>query len=145
MLARMLNDFAPMFRLHDDVNRLFEHFFEDLPATRGLAQNFPGVNTWEDDQNGWVEAEVPGLTMQDLDVTVTDNELTISGQRQLPQHASANYQRRERGSGRFSRTLTLPWQIEADKVEAHLRDGVLNIMLPKSQASRPKKVKVLTA
>jgi len=145
MLGRMLNDFTPLFRLQNDMNRLFETFFDDMPAVRPYGQAYPGLNTWEDGDAAWVEAELPGLTMEDLDVSVMGTELTIRGERKLGSPENASWHRRERAQGRFSRSLTLPWEIDADKVEAKLHDGILTVKLPKAESARPKKVKVLTA
>jgi len=145
MLARMSNDFAPLFQLQNGVNRLFESFFDDLPAVRPYGQAYPAMNTWEDDDAAYVEAELPGMGMEDLQVLVHGNQLTISGERKIEQSPEAAWHRRERAQGRFSRGLTLPWEVDPDKVEATLRDGVLSVRLPKAESARPRKVKVLTA
>jgi len=142
MLARMMNDVAPLMRLQDDMNRLFESFFEDAPALRGYGAGYPGVNLWEDGDTARVEAELPGLSMDDIEVFVTGNELTINGERKIAAPENASYHRRERAPGRFSRVLTLPWEIDAEKVEAKLHDGVLSITLPKCESCKPKKVEV---
>ena len=145
MLARMMNDFAPLLRLHNDVNRLFEGFFEDLPDVRPYGAGYPALNTWEDGDAAWVEAELPGLTMSDLEVLVSGHELTINGRREIAAPQGAGYHRRERAQGAFSRSLALPWVIDADQVEARLRDGVLTIKLPKAESAKPKKIEVKTA
>lgn len=142
MLARMANDFMPLMRLHDEMNRLFESFFEDAPSLRGYGGGYPGINLWEDGDHAYVEAELPGLGMEDLEIYVTGNELTISGERRIAAPEGASDQRRERASGRFTRTLTLPWEIDADRVEAALRDGVLTVTLPKCESCKPRKVEV---
>jgi HSP20 family protein len=148
MLARMMSDFAPLLRLHDDVNRMFENFFEDVPVARPYSTAYPALNTWEDGDAAHVEAELPGLTIEDVELTVAGNELTIAGQRRIgddqQEHQSANWHRRERGQGRFTRAIGLPWDVDADKVEAKLADGVLTVRLPKAERARAKKVKVLT-
>jgi len=146
MLARMMNEFAPIMRLQDEMNRVFENFFEDVPGLRGYAAGYPGVNLWEQGDAAYVEAELPGLAMEDIEVLVTGNELTISGERKIgAAPEGAGYQRRERAAGRFSRTLTLPWEVDAEKVQATLHDGVLTITLPKCESCKPKKVQVLPA
>jgi len=145
MVARMMNESAPIMRLQDEVNRLFENFFEDVPALRGYAVGYPGVNLWEQGDAAYAEAELPGLAMEDIEVLVTGNELTINGERKIVAPENASYHRRERASGRFSRTLTLPWEVDAHKVQATLHDGVLSITLPKCESCKPKKVKVLSA
>ena len=145
MLTRMLNDFAPLFRLQDEMNRLFEDIYEDAPSYRPYGRQYPAMNLWEDGDAAYIETELPGLTLEDLDVTVSGKEVTIAGERKMPEQKDVSWHRRERGHGRFSRTLTLPWEIDADKVEATFRDGVLSVKLPNCESCKPKKVKVLTA
>jgi HSP20 family protein len=145
MLARMMNDFSPLMRLQDQMNRLFEDFFEDMPVGRGYGAGYPGVNVWEDGDAAHIEAELPGLSMEDIEVLVSGNEVTINGERKIVDVQDATYHRRERGTGRFTRTLTLPWEIDADKVEAKLREGVLKLTVFKSETAKPRKVKVLSA
>lgn len=154
MLSRMMNDFGygnaygtgfqPLLRLHDQMNRLFEGFFEDLPQARPYGAAYPGLNLWEDGDHAYIEAELPGLTLEDVEVLVTGDEVTINGTRKLADAGDASWHRRERSQGQFSRRVTLPWQIDADKVEARLTDGVLCIKLPKAESAKPKKVKLLT-
>jgi len=133
-------------RLHGQMNRLFENFFEDMPATRPYGTGYPALNTWEDGEHAYVEAELPGLSLEDVEVYVSGDEVTIGGERKIPAaSADAAWHRRERAQGRFTRTLTLPWEVDADKVEATLRDGVLLVKLPKCESCRPKRVKVQTA
>ncbi|WP_428940447.1 Hsp20/alpha crystallin family protein [Fontivita pretiosa] len=145
MLARLLNDFSPLTRLHNEMNRLLEDFFEDLPTVRSFGAGYPAVNLWEDADQAYLECELPGMSMDDVEVYVTGNEVTISGQRKIADHPQANWHRRERTSGRFSRTLSLPWEIDADKVQAKLQDGVLTVTLPKCESCKPKKVQVQAA
>jgi len=145
MLTRMTNDFAPLFRLQNEMNRWMENFFEDAPAVRPYGSRYPALNTWEDGDNAWVEAELPGLGLEDIEVLVSGGEVTINGERKLGEPQGATWHRRERSHGRFSRTLTLPWDVDADKVHATLRDGVLTVQLPKAETAKPKKVKVLSA
>ena len=149
MLTRMMNDFAPLFRLHNEMGRLFnrsENFFDDAPAAgRPYGQGYPALNTWEDADAGYIETELPGLTMEDLEVLVSGSEVTINGHRKLAEAQGASWHRRERSQGQFTRTVTLPWEIDAEKVEAKLRDGVLTVRLPKAESAKPRKVKVLTA
>ena len=152
MLARLMNELrpgfhgvSPLLRLHDEMDRMFESFFEDSPAARPYAHAWPALNTWEDEDGAWIEAELPGLSMDDIEVLVSGTEVTINGERKPAESRGATWYRRERSHGRFSRTLTLPWTIDADKVEAKFRDGVLTVRLPRSESTKPKKVKVLTA
>src|SRR5687768_6828123 len=145
MLTRMMNDFAPLFRLHNEMNRWTEGFFDDAPVARPYGPAYPALNTWEDADNAWVEAELPGLGLDDIEVLVNGGEVTINGQRKLGEPEGAAWHRRERSHGRFSRTLTLPWDVDADKVHAALHDGVLTVQLPKAETAKPRKVKVTSA
>lgn len=144
MIARMLNDFTPLVRLQDEMNRLFEGFFDDA-THRPYGSSYPGINLWEDGDSAHLEAEVPGMSMDEVEVLVAGNQLTINGKRKISAPEKASYYRRERAAGEFSRTLDLPWEIDAAKVTAKLRDGVLTVSLPKCESCKPKKVKVLPA
>jgi HSP20 family protein len=139
----MLDAFEPMLQSAGDVNRLLESFFDDAPTQRRYGTRYPGINAWEDTDSAWIEAELPGLTMNDIELTVQDNQLTLSGQRKLQAPQNATWYRRERSEGSFTRTFTLPWEIDANKVEAKLKDGVLTVHLPKAEAAKPRKVKVM--
>jgi HSP20 family protein len=146
MSARPTNGARPLNRLRDEMDQLFENFFGPMatwsPLTGG-ARTFPPLNIWEDDNNLYAEAELPGMTMDDLEVYVVGNELTIMGERKGSQ--DGNFHRRERPIGAFLRTVTLPMPIDANRVEATLRDGVLMITMPKSEIAKPRKIQVKSA
>ena len=144
LMNRLASEFAPLMRLQGEMNRLFENFFEDMPPTRTYGAAYPALNTWEDGDHAYVEAELPGMSMDDVEIYVSGGEVTINGERKLGQPENATWHRRERSHGRLSRTVKLPWQLDADKVEATLRDGVLSVRLPKCESCKPKKVKVAT-
>jgi HSP20 family protein len=104
---------------------------------------FPLMNVTEDKDNYYVRAELPGFKGTDLDISVTGDTLSISGERKLPpEDEKATYHRREREAGRFSRILNLPAQMDTGKVEAHCTDGLLTITLPKAEAAKPKQIAV---
>ena len=145
MLARMMNSFSPLTQLQSEMNRLMEHFFEDMPQTRPYAAGYPAMNVWEDGESAWIECELPGLTLEDIEVLVSGSDVTVKGNRKIGEHQGASYHRRERSQGEFLRSLTLPWEIDAEKVAATFRDGVLSIQLPKAETAKPKKVKVASA
>lgn len=146
MFQRRTNGFNPIGQLRDEVDRLFGDFFGQAPdalrrpALAGRA--FPAVNLWERGDDLYAEAEVPGLGADDVDISVVGNELVIKGRRMDLDEEGVSYHRRERGVGEFSRTLRLPVEVDAEKVEATLRDGVLLIRLPKAAAARPRKIQV---
>ena len=100
---------------------------------------------WTDGDSAHLEAELPGLALENLEVLVTGSELTLKGERRITTPEVASWHRRERPSGRFIRTIALPWEIDAGNVEAKLRDGVLTIRLPKAESAKPKRVKLQSA
>src|SRR5687768_11950688 len=146
MLARQTNGAQPLNRLREEMDQLFENVFgssDTWSPFGGGGRTFPPLNIWEDDQNLYAEAELPGMTMDNLEVYVVGNELTIKGERQGS--GDGNFHRRERPVGAFLRTITLPVMIDSERVEATLRDGVLFITMPKSEAAKPRKIQVKSA
>ena len=104
---------------------------------------FPLMNVTEDKDNYYVRAELPGFKADDLDISVTGETLSISGERKLPgEDEKAQYHRRERESGKFSRIISLPTQMDTKKVEARCADGILTVTMPKSEAEKPKQISI---
>lgn len=90
-----------------------------------------------------VTAELPGMSEDDVEINVTNNSLELKGERhEMKETKEQGYYRKERSFGKFSRFFTLPSEIKVDKVEAIFKDGVLDIMLPKKEESRPKGMKI---
>ena len=127
-----------MQRMQNEMNRLFGHWTGD-----GNVASFPAVNVREEDEALHVEAELPGMNLEEVEIFVTGNtQLTIKGERKAPTVDKGTQHRQERSFGKFVRTLTLPFPVDADKVEARLENGILNIHLPKHEAARPRKIAV---
>lgn len=104
---------------------------------------FPLMNVTEDKDNYFVRAELPGIKSDDIDISVTGDTLTISGERKIAEEkGEVNYHRREREAGKFSRVVNLPTQIDIGKVEAKCIDGLLLIVLPKAEAAKQKQITV---
>ncbi|MBN1614348.1 MAG: Hsp20/alpha crystallin family protein [Deltaproteobacteria bacterium] len=102
---------------------------------------FPMMNVTEDKEAYFVRAELPGLKADELDISVTGDTLSISGERKLSvEDEKAQYHRRERDAGRFSRIVSLPAQINTDKVEARCADGILTVTLPKAESAKPRQI-----
>jgi len=128
-------------RFQGEVGRLFDTW-ADLPRVT-TASAIPPVNVWEDADAFHLEAELPGLTQEQVHVAVTNrNQVTLQGERLAEDETKGRWHRRERGFGRFQRVLRLPLPIDADKVEARLEDGLLHVRLPKSEEARPRKISV---
>jgi len=143
MIVRHANGTTPFNRLRNEMEQMFRGFFDDVPEFGLVAERtFPPLNVWEDDANLYAEAELPGVNMSDIEIFVSGDELTVKGERKASTEEDAAWHRRERGAGTFSRAIRLPVEIDAEKVEAGLTNGVLLITLPKSLAARPRKIEV---
>lgn len=128
------------------MERAFEEFWSSRgwPARSGAVGAFPPVNAWETEHAMIIEAELPGFSEKDIDVSATGNELTIAGSREIKHPDGAVLHRTERASGRFSRMLRLAPGFDLAKVTASFERGVLTITVPKSEESKPRKVEVKT-
>ena len=134
-------------RLVSRPNRdLFDWFFEDLGLPGLLSEETtiePAFDLSETEKELIVKAEVPGMDKKDININLSDGLLTITGEKKHEKKEdSENYHHVERRYGKFSRTLRLPVEVEAGKVDATYKDGVLNITLPKSEPVKPKKIEV---
>lgn len=110
---------------------------------------YPPVNVLDAADAIIVECEVPGVSRDALDLSITGETLVVKGTKALPADAvdeqggeAVSYQRRERGTGDFSRTIVLPEKVDAEKIEASLAEGILTVRLPKSEDSRPRQIKI---
>ena len=122
-------------RVSGELNRLF--------GLRPTAVSGPLMNLWADENNVYAELDLPSVDPSRLEVTVTEgNELTVQGERPAPEVPGAVWVRQERPFGRFTRSVTLPVLVDADKVEAKYEHGVLKLTLPKSEAAKPRKITV---
>jgi len=132
-------------QLQRRMDRLFQNAFglERSPWRVGV---YPLVNISEDRDHIFVRAELPGVKAADLEITIQDNSLILRGQRQIPtEEKQVNYHRRERESGFFRRVVALPARVQADKVEATCKDGILTIKLAKPEEVKPRKIQVKVA
>ena len=135
----------PLTTLHNEMDDLFDSFF------RGLDKPFAGYKTWpaidvaEDENSIQVRAEVPGCNAEDIDISVYGNTLTISGEKKLKEEKKEKgYYHVESSYGTFRRELTLPTDVDSEKVEATCKDGILSITMPKAAKAKAIKVKVKT-
>jgi HSP20 family protein len=129
--------------LRQELDRVFDTFGVRLAEQSPLWQRaFPPLNVWDGGGTICVEAEVPGLKKDDLEILAVGNELTIKGHRRAPAGEQFNYHRRECGVGEFTRTVTLPVEVSAERIDAVLAHGVLTLRLPKAEAAMPKRITV---
>ncbi len=134
--------FADLEGMRRQMERLFETY-GDRPLARAGAGVFPAVNITEDADAFYVSAELPGVNSADLDLSVTANQVTLAGERKIPEEAAdARYHRREREAGRFSRAVALPGEIDSDNVKARMVDGVLTVTISKAEKAKPRPIAV---
>jgi HSP20 family protein len=132
-----------MRRMRREMDRLFGPWGFGSQTWPRLAVSYPAVNLWEDDDFVYAEAELPGIKMEDLEITVAGaNQLTIKGERKQPAPEKAEWHRQERGFGSFERTIDLPVSVDASKVEARLENGVLTVKMAKSPEAKPRRITV---
>jgi HSP20 family protein len=137
------NPFDELSLLRDEVSRLFGTPLMSATKSQFFSSWAPVVDLLEDKDNLIVRAELPGLNKDDIDVSLHDGALTISGERKSEQkREEAQTYRTERFSGRFQRSIGLPVPVTADKVSASYKDGILTITLPKTEESKPKQIQV---
>ncbi|MCI0639143.1 MAG: Hsp20/alpha crystallin family protein [Gemmataceae bacterium] len=130
-------------RVWNDLQQLQGEMFRWFDRPHWGVAAFPAVNVWEDGDSLHVEAELPGLQLEDLEIFVTgNNQLTIKGERKQQTPEKASEHRLEWHYGSFVRTLTLPFPVDDRKVNARLENGVLRIELPKHEAARPRRIPV---
>jgi HSP20 family protein len=141
--------FEDLTRLQREVNRLFEDNAR-APARNGGGAEHAAVRSWapavdifEDNNEIVVKADLPGVKQDDIDIEMTGETLTIKGERKFEDtQRKDNYVRVERSYGAFQRSFTIGIPVDQDKVRAAFNSGVLEVRLPKSEATRPKKIQV---
>ncbi len=136
--------FGRLSSLRDELDRLFESPWTELARTPQLLSGWtPALDVHEDKDSFVVRAELPGMKREEIDVSLHDGALSISGERQaVKKHEEAEVYRTERFFGKFLRTVTLPAPVAAEKVKAQYQNGVLTVTLPKTEAAKPKQIDV---
>jgi len=141
--------FKEMDQLHREIDSLFNGYNRGRlfgPAFEpGLGlRHYPKVNLRDDEENVYVEALLPGVDPNKIDMNLLGNTLTLAGERQSVEESDEKrtWHRRERGTGKFIRTIELPVDIVADKVNAEYRHGLLRVTMPKAAEAKPKKISV---
>jgi HSP20 family protein len=139
----------------DEMDRMFDNFFRHgwmrpwrmelptFPEFRALEGKLPKVDVVDREADVLVRAELPGVDRKDVDVSVTDNTVTVKGStRHEEKEERGDYYRREISSGSFSRTVALPAEVDGSKAKAEFKDGILELVLPKVEKSKRHSVKV---
>lgn len=134
-----------LFNLHNSLGQIFNYPFvnQGTRAVVGASNWYPSVDISETDDSFEVRAELPGVTQDDIHVSVKENRLTIKGEKRQEQVADIkNYLRVERTYGSFQRAFTLPPTVKADAIKVEFKDGVLNLSIPKTEAAKPREIPV---
>jgi HSP20 family protein len=133
---------AELDSLQREMNRLFDNSFS---YRRRSAPTFPAMNIWTNAEGALVTAEIPGVDIKDIEISVVGESLTLSGERK-PEAVNDDNEvvvhRQERGFGKFTRTVELPFPVDANKVEAVFDKGVLKINLPRAEEDKPRKIAI---
>jgi len=152
MFARPLFNYPTMGWRHpfaelERMSRQMDRLSQGLMGRPGLAWRtakvFPAINLTEDADSYYVRAELPGIKADALDIQAVGRNLTISGERTIASEGeNVKYHRREREAGKFSRIIGLPGDINTDKVDAKLANGMLTVAIAKADAAKPKQITV---
>jgi len=147
MMARELTLWKPLReieRISREMDKLFESFFERRPKRKFFEgeEDFPLMDIAETDNEIILRAEIPGIEPADIDISLSDGILTIKGEKRQEREEGEDYHIIERTYGKFTRQIHLPKPIEGDKASAFYKNGVLKIVLPKTEESKKKEIKV---
>ncbi|MDR3568746.1 MAG: Hsp20/alpha crystallin family protein [Syntrophobacteraceae bacterium] len=137
-LPGAMEDFERARRQMDRLLSVFSGGTETA-ASSGV---FPPLIVTEDEDKIYVEAEIPGIKAEDLEISVVGRTLTLSGERKPEEAQEVNYHRRERKWGSFRKALTLPEDVNAEAVKAECKDGLLKLVLPKPEHVKPRKITI---
>lgn len=147
-ISRHGNDDNPIFALHRDINRVFENFWSRFEngfgmANRSLGFGAPSVDVAETEKAVEIAAELPGMDEKDIEISLTEDVLTIKGEKKAEREENKKgYYLSERSYGSFYRAIPLPPGIATDKVKAEFKKGVLTVTLPKTAEAQAKVKKV---
>jgi len=133
---------ADLDRVRSDIARLLEAAAGDTSVSAGV---FPPLNLTQDDDNFYLRAEVPGMKPDELSISALRNRVTLSGKREIPtEEKPVSYHRKERAEGAFSRSISIPIEVDTSRADARFADGILTLTLPKAEAAKPRQITVKT-
>ncbi len=133
--------FSDLVQMRDEIGRWFEDV--DRPRERTSSVWAPQVDIRETDKEITIKADLPGMNMEDIDVSVDENQLIIKGERkQEKKEEEKDYVRVERSYGSFYRSFNIGVPVKEDQIKASYKDGVLKVAIPKAEAKKPKKIAI---
>lgn len=132
--------------LQDRMNRVFGERGYSYPSRRYASKRYPLMNAWSSEEGVTIDVELPGVTPDDVDISIMGDQLTLKGKfNAVPEKSDYAYHAQERPRGEFSRSITLPFRVDHDRVNAKYKNGILRLELPRSEAEKPKKIEVKSA
>jgi HSP20 family protein len=137
--------FRDLISIQDRMNRLFEQTLSRSRGEEGVSATTwtPAVDIYETADTIVMKAELPGVVREDIQIQINENTLTLQGERRFAKDVQEeNYLRLERAYGGFHRSFTLPATVQQDKIRALFKDGVLELVLPKAEDSKPKRISI---
>ncbi len=138
--------FSPMRELmsmHDQLNRLFDESVARGSAEVDYGTWSPAVDLREEEDRFILQADMPGMKKEDIEINVENSVLTIRGERRFEQEVKKEtYHRIERAYGKFTRSFTLPSRVKAEAISANYKDGTLEVVIPKAEESKPKRISI---
>jgi HSP20 family protein len=135
----------PFRELQREVGRLFESLEPQMHTWR-VARQFPAINLYDAGDHYVLSAQLPGMTAEELDLSITGETLTMKGERKRPDGvADESYRRQERQFGRWTRTISLPDRVDGSLVSAGFAHGILTVTLPKAESAKPRHITVNAA
>jgi len=137
--------FGDLFSIHDRINKLFEDEFykSSEKGLDSLASWYPVADIYETKDNYVFKMELPGLSKEDVDIELSDNLLTIKGEKKEEKEVKKeDFHRIERFSGKFKRTFTIPKDIDSKKISASMKDGIMEVRIPKAEQKKTKAIPI---
>ncbi len=141
------NFLSEMDTLRREMNGIFGGLTQEQDTSVAFlpgigTRRYPRVNLSEDADNFYMTALLPGVDAASLDINLTGNSLTLSGERHIEEPEGARWQRQERCRGKFMRVIELPLEVESGEISAEYADGMLQILLPKTEMAKPKRINI---
>jgi len=135
--------FSDMIGMYDRINRLFEDEYGREGKAPILAMNTPPTDIFESEKGYVLKMELPGFSKEDVKIDFANDTITIKGERKQDQEVKKeDYHRIERSYGMFQRSFSLPRNIQIEKIDANMQDGILQIVIPKAEEALPKKINI---
>jgi HSP20 family protein len=137
------SSFNHLTSLRDEINNLFEGTLSNGGSSDGFNTWAPAIDVYEDTDHLLVRAELPGMKKEDIQISLHENVLTLSGERRnQKKYEGSETSREERSFGRFARSISVQKQVDASRVKASYKDGVLTVSLPKAESAKPRQIEV---